>query len=382
MAVSQEEIYKLLHAYVLSDILGDQTVDLDESTPLLEWGLIDSLAMVNLLAFIEERLQIQVPDEQVKPEHFENLRALSALLIGLAERPAPPEDPGLHSAVRAGIRTLEASGVSSQRVSLPSVPSLHYLHTAGRQPPWVLLPALGNPASSWGAMLRSMADDQESFSLDLPGFGVSSAASPAPSFREQVSGVREFLETVVARPSVLIGSSAGAMIATEVARQRGDLVTALAIIGFGRIEDPHGWWRGLKEQSRHPARFHQATYYSPPNLSAALQNLLAETLAAPAYHGFLDEPALAAMPGAFEGLRCPVLFIAGEEDRIIPRQAVLDAAARVPRSHVEWLSRCGHFPQMERSQEVLSTLDLFLKQAARTQTPPPVAAVPPSEQAT
>ncbi|MEM6931841.1 MAG: hypothetical protein AAF602_33220, partial [Myxococcota bacterium] len=39
-------------------------------TPLLEWGVLDSMSMLELLAHIEPDLGIPVPDDQVRPEHF------------------------------------------------------------------------------------------------------------------------------------------------------------------------------------------------------------------------------------------------------------------------------------------------------------------------
>jgi pimeloyl-ACP methyl ester carboxylesterase len=54
------------------------------------------------------------------------------------------------------------------------------------------------------------------------------------------------------------------------------------------------------------------------------------------------------------------MFVCGEEDRIVPRSAVAAALAAVPDARVEWLARCGHFPQAERPQELLALVQVFL----------------------
>ena len=74
-------IVHALKGYVVERILHGESIDLDGQTPLLEWGLIDSLAMADLLAFIEERFEITLPDEEVRPEHFESLNSLGQLIV-------------------------------------------------------------------------------------------------------------------------------------------------------------------------------------------------------------------------------------------------------------------------------------------------------------
>ena len=48
----------------------------DESESLLELGLIDSVGILNLIAFLEETFRIKVEDEEMLPENFETLGAI------------------------------------------------------------------------------------------------------------------------------------------------------------------------------------------------------------------------------------------------------------------------------------------------------------------
>ena len=54
--------------------------DLSEDTPLLSRGLIDSLGLTQLLAFIERETGLKVPDEEIAPENFENVAAINAMV--------------------------------------------------------------------------------------------------------------------------------------------------------------------------------------------------------------------------------------------------------------------------------------------------------------
>lgn len=81
--MQREEILRKLKGYVSSELLEGNKTGLDETTPLLQWGILDSIGMVSLLSYIEESLGIEVPDENVRPEFFETLGQLSDMLIDL-----------------------------------------------------------------------------------------------------------------------------------------------------------------------------------------------------------------------------------------------------------------------------------------------------------
>ncbi len=62
-----------------------QTLDMDPEsidpdTDLLATGRMDSLAIVNLLAFIEEAFSVSVPIESIVPERFASLESLRELI--------------------------------------------------------------------------------------------------------------------------------------------------------------------------------------------------------------------------------------------------------------------------------------------------------------
>ena len=46
--------------------------------PLLDSGLVDSVGVLKLAAFIEEHYKFEVQDEDLVPENFSNVRAVAA----------------------------------------------------------------------------------------------------------------------------------------------------------------------------------------------------------------------------------------------------------------------------------------------------------------
>ncbi len=53
---------------------------LEDTTPLLTGGVIDSLGILDLTAFLAERLGIQIADEDFEPDNFESFGRLIAFV--------------------------------------------------------------------------------------------------------------------------------------------------------------------------------------------------------------------------------------------------------------------------------------------------------------
>jgi acyl carrier protein len=78
------EVIEELRAYVIEHHL-DGRAEVDADTPLLEWGILDSFSVAEILVFIEERFGVTPPQESISPEHFGSLRALADLVESLRE---------------------------------------------------------------------------------------------------------------------------------------------------------------------------------------------------------------------------------------------------------------------------------------------------------
>jgi len=55
-------------------------------TELIDEGILDSLAILNLVAFLEERFYIALPVEEFVPENFRTPATIAALAIRLSEK--------------------------------------------------------------------------------------------------------------------------------------------------------------------------------------------------------------------------------------------------------------------------------------------------------
>ncbi len=75
------EIHEALRSYIIETLLHGEAGELDDESPLLEWGVIDSLAMVGLLAFIQAKFGVRVPDRDVSPRNFATIAALQRMIL-------------------------------------------------------------------------------------------------------------------------------------------------------------------------------------------------------------------------------------------------------------------------------------------------------------
>lgn len=71
-----------IRAYIVCNHLDGQP-ELDRRTPLLEWGVIDSLALTDVLAFVEDEFELVVPPSEMTPENLRDLETIGTLLARL-----------------------------------------------------------------------------------------------------------------------------------------------------------------------------------------------------------------------------------------------------------------------------------------------------------
>lgn len=68
--------------YILKEFLaGEDPDELTESTPLLDSGILDSLATLKLSTFLEEEFDIQMEAHELDDEHIGSIGAIEQLVL-------------------------------------------------------------------------------------------------------------------------------------------------------------------------------------------------------------------------------------------------------------------------------------------------------------
>ncbi|NVB37535.1 acyl carrier protein [Pseudenhygromyxa sp. WMMC2535] len=86
------EVNLELKRFITEQFLDGDGSDLEDATPLLEWGVIDSIGMFALLRFIQDEFAVQVPDAEVSPRNFHSVAVMQALVLRLWDEQEKSKD--------------------------------------------------------------------------------------------------------------------------------------------------------------------------------------------------------------------------------------------------------------------------------------------------
>jgi len=68
-------------SFIEKTLVGDdRKTPIDDTTSLIEEGILDSMGLMQIVAFLEERAGIRVPDDEVSPDNFETLPAIEGMV--------------------------------------------------------------------------------------------------------------------------------------------------------------------------------------------------------------------------------------------------------------------------------------------------------------
>jgi acyl carrier protein len=76
-----------LKGFIAREVLNGKDDGLDAATPLIEWGVIDSITIVMLRDFVATRFGVEIPHAELKPSNLANLATIASLIGRLRDRP-------------------------------------------------------------------------------------------------------------------------------------------------------------------------------------------------------------------------------------------------------------------------------------------------------
>jgi methoxymalonate biosynthesis acyl carrier protein len=74
--MTREDLEKELRRFV-SGLVDGRAGMIRKNTPLFESGLIDSIRILDLIAFIEASIGTRIPDQAIRLENFRSIEAIS-----------------------------------------------------------------------------------------------------------------------------------------------------------------------------------------------------------------------------------------------------------------------------------------------------------------
>jgi acyl carrier protein len=79
----EDDMKDMILEYIKNEYVDEDEADeiaLDENTPLISSGIVDSFSMVSLKRFLEKKYGIAIPDEEASPEAFNTVTSIITLV--------------------------------------------------------------------------------------------------------------------------------------------------------------------------------------------------------------------------------------------------------------------------------------------------------------
>ncbi|MFG6198121.1 alpha/beta fold hydrolase [Nonomuraea sp. JJY05] len=237
-------------------------------------------------------------------------------------------------------------------------------------PALLLIHGSASSTRSWDALVPLLTGSHRVVRIDLLGHGRSAKpADQSYAIPDQARRAGAVLDRLGIEHAVVVGHSSGGVVATALAEERPDLVTALVLVNTGPslgafiAPDPAGpgpsQWPPTDEQLRRFAStgFSRAGYQIPHELLDEVRAMTFHTFATTmqATRHYMEQRAL---PDRLRGLGKPLLVIFGEDDRRWRSSSASDYRA-VPGAKVELLPGLGHSPLLEDPPRTAAPLLAF-----------------------
>ncbi len=75
-----DDLKDVVLKYVTEEYLETDSDPITFETPLISGGIVDSFSMVSLKRFLENRYNIQIPDDKATPEAFDSVNRIADLV--------------------------------------------------------------------------------------------------------------------------------------------------------------------------------------------------------------------------------------------------------------------------------------------------------------
>ncbi|WP_447008041.1 phosphopantetheine-binding protein [Saccharothrix isguenensis] len=77
------EVLGTLTEFIREKVLDSTEVEILPDTPLLEWGILNSLSTTGLVVFIGQRFGVDIPAERMVGRNFRDLDSITRLVLEL-----------------------------------------------------------------------------------------------------------------------------------------------------------------------------------------------------------------------------------------------------------------------------------------------------------
>lgn len=264
------------------------------------------------------------------------------------------------------------------------------LELEGEGPPVVLVHGFADSADTWRLALADLGRrERAALAVDLPGFGAADRLRDGPVMPQLDAFVAEAVRYAAEAhgSAILSGNSLGGALSLRAAEDSGLPLAGIVPVAPAGLEMPS--WFALIERDPLVRRLLAAPVPVPEAMVRGAMAQLYRQIAF-ARPGRIDDEVVAAFtrhyrslatgrrvlatgrrllpeladPFRLDRIRCPVLLIWGDRDRLVSHAGAASVTAALPETTYVLLEGCGHCPQVEEAERFVQELCAFAEAPA------------------
>jgi pimeloyl-ACP methyl ester carboxylesterase len=263
------------------------------------------------------------------------------------------------------------------------------LELEGEGPPVVLLHGFADSADTWRLVLDRFARrNRRAVAVDLPGFGTATPLRREGTMLEQLDAfaraAADFAAEQSGGPVVLSGNSLGGLISLRAAEDPAAPLAGIVPIAPAGLEHPR-WFSIIEREPVVKLILSSPVPLPEPLLRLAVGEVYRQlafarprTISRDVVRAFTDHhsakakvvrildngrrllPEIAKPPFRLDRVKCPVLLVWGDRDRMVTHRGARLITEALPETTYELLEGIGHCPQIEAPDRVAELLLEFL----------------------
>ncbi len=241
-----------------------------------------------------------------------------------------------------------------------------FVHQGTGGTPILLLHGFDSSVFEFRRLLPLLAKEQETWAVDLLGFGFTERISGLPFAAQAIkTHLYYFWRALIQKPVILVGASMGGATAIDFALTYPEAVEKLILLDTAGLSNPPiagtlmfppldylatSFLRSPKVR----ASISKAAYYDKRFASSDAQLCTALHLKSPRWSQALISFTKSGGYGSFAeqlpNVKQPTLILWGENDQILGTKTANQFQQRIPHSQLIWIPQCGHVPHLEKPQ--------------------------------
>lgn len=252
------------------------------------------------------------------------------------------------------------------------------VHDRGEGSPVLLIHGSGpgvTAFANWRLILPRLEDDYRVVAPDMIGFGYTEAGEVGFDMGRWVGQCLDLLDALGIDKAAVIGNSYGGAVALRLAIDHPDRVSRLVLMGaaatpFEITDGLEAVWGYEPSLEAMGSLLRDTFVFDGSSITDDLVEMRYRASTRPGFHerfaALFPAPrqrwvdAMAPTPDEVKALQTPTLLVHGRDDKVIPVSSSQQLAAQLPNAQLEIIPECGHWVQIEKTDEFVALVTEFL----------------------